>query len=118
MAKRTGNTGRKGIRWNESLVARLGTVTDRELADELGISRHAVLRQRASRGIKAHGRPFGQAQFERSLAWRTRARSLLGTMPDQAIAASFGVSKPAVCLWRRKLGIPSYRSTLFGPKSN
>lgn len=62
-------------------------------------------RARAMQTIRAQGRRPGGV-----VNWTPDMDALLGTMPDEAVAARLGISKLTVSQRRARLGVPSYRS--------
>ena len=92
---------RAPIDW--SLVADLGQVPDRVIAERLGVDRTTVRDARVARGIPAH-RPRSNP-----VDW-SQIRGL-GTMPDRVIAAVLGLRPGSVSQARRAAGIAAHRPT-------
>jgi hypothetical protein len=82
-----------------AIISRLGTVPDREIAEEYGVSIRAVGLWRKMHGIPAY-------LVER--AWTNREISILGTMPDAAVARATSRTPRAVKAKRQKLGIAGF----------
>lgn len=80
----------------------LGQVSDRRLAETLGVTTAAVQSQRAKRGIPPcpGGRP--------SLYDWTDYDHLLGTMPDREVAEIVGCALSTAHHRRKSLGIPAH----------
>jgi len=85
-------------RWPARLVARLGKVTDAELAEQLGVHPESVRRKRVAMRIPA---------YRREAVWTDEMDALLGTMPDGRVAKRLRVTPLAVRLRRHRLGIPA-----------
>jgi hypothetical protein len=84
-------------RWTPAIVARLGKVSDAEVARQAGVTSGAARQMRRSLGIRAY-QPKDQ--------WTHDEIALLGTRPDREIAGRLHRSLEAVKLKRAKLGIP------------
>ncbi len=99
---------RDPIRWTPEMIERLGTASDREVAEELRIPRSCVRRKRTLLGIppffptQAHVRP-------RTAKWTRKNLALLGKVTDKELARRMKVSYTTVNGKRRQLGIPPYR---------
>lgn len=95
------------------IEARLGTVADAVLAEELGVTRKAVAYHREVRGIPAscdrtrNSPPPAGRKFE-AIELPADIISKLGTMPDYKLAEMAGVSKKLITRRRNALGIKSY----------
>lgn len=105
---RTGNRqGPKSIDWDNE--PRLGKMTDKALAEILGVNPSAVHQARAKRGIPAHvPRPGTGARPPSAPAgidWNAETR--LGQVRDSELARELGVSPGAVHQARQARGIPS-----------
>lgn len=83
--------------WTKREIARLGTVSDRALAQRLGRTRKAVEAQRRQLGIAPH--------VPHARVWTKRELALLGTMPDAVLAARLGCSRKHVLETRQRLGV-------------
>ena len=106
-----GNTTRKGRATAVVLAARdrLGTVRDRVLAAELGVSLPTVTTARESLGIPAYRVPKRTTARQMAPAmvpWLARVHDRLGLVPDAVLAREAGVSRERVGQVRDKLGIP------------
>lgn len=93
--------GKPKFDWTAERAALLGTMPDRHLAQQLGITPVMVAYQRKQLGIKQYAAPS---------AWSTANDHLLGTKTDEALAKDLGVAKHTVLNRRRELKIPA-----FGP---
>lgn len=96
--------------------ALLGTMSNPDIAEQLGISVTAVNLRRRKLGIPI---------FSRSARWTSEMEAQLGTMSDFKVAEELGIPVGAVRRRREKLGIPSWRSqnqiipkgTYLGPEA-
>lgn len=93
--------GKTKFDWTAERAALLGTMPDRHLAQQLGITPVMVAYQRKQLGIKQYTAPS---------AWSAANDRLLGTKTDAALAQELGVPKHVVLNRRRELKIPA-----FGP---
>ena len=93
--------GKPRFHWAAESAALLGTMPDRHLAQQLGITPVMVAHQRKRLGIKQYTAPS---------AWSAANDHLLGTKTDEALAKDLGVAKHTVLNRRRELRIPA-----FGP---
>jgi hypothetical protein len=82
----------------KTLVKRLGTVSDRSLSGEFGVSVYLVREERRRRGI------FAWQHVE----WTPKKIAILGTMPDNQAAKIVGVTNNAAFSKRVSLGIPAF----------
>ncbi|NVL49857.1 hypothetical protein F2S72_08905 [Pseudomonas syringae pv. actinidiae] len=93
--------------WSPEKVALLGTMSDTDVAEQIGGKVHTVAIKRQELGIacykpavsKIRGRP--RPNFN----WTQEALSLIGTMADKDVASRLGLSTGAVGVKRRSLGI-------------
>lgn len=92
----------KRDRWTSENVAKLGTVLDRVLAAELGISSVSVCKQRKLRNIKA---------LRVTAAKRSKVDPLIGTLPDVEIAKRLKVS--AALVYRRRMALSEEQGELI-----
>ena len=87
-------------------AARLGTVSDNRLAQELGIPRTSVSALRKALGIEAHGsdgRPL-------SNCWKDPKNvARLGKVSDSQLGRELGITDTAVRKARENRGIPAYQ---------
>jgi hypothetical protein len=95
-----------GVPWTAEEEAILGTMSDREVAEKIGRSRAAVVHRRIKRRIPTLF--VNRKQPCKCPAWTPKQRSLLGTMPDSAVARKLGCTVGSVFARRKKLGIPSF----------
>lgn len=89
----------QGYAWPPHAVAMLGTASDRDVAEELGISFTSVAMKRKLLQIP----PF-QAPNEQ-IEWTQEMVAQLGVAPDRAVAARFGLGTKSVSRKREELGI-------------
>lgn len=82
----------RGIDWNNQP---LGELSDRAIADDLGVSYQAVWQARSDRGIAIH---------RERIDWDQQAG--LGSSPDLVLAERLGVHVSSVCHARLRRGIP------------
>ena len=81
-----------------TLIKKLGKVSDRSLSIEFGFSLHLVQAERKRRGIKTW----------RHIDWTAQRIAILGTMPDKQAAKVVGVTNSAAFSKRVSLGIPPF----------
>lgn len=93
--------GKSKFHWTDESAALLGTMPDRHLAQQLGITPVIVAYQRKQLGIKQYAAPS---------TWAAENDHLLGTKTDAALAQELGMPKHLVLKRRRELKIPA-----FGP---
>jgi hypothetical protein len=100
IAVRRAPTGRVCVEWD---AQPLGSMTDRAMAELLGVSASAVRHQRIARGIPAH------APTTRGIDWS--AVRGLGVLPDVIVARLQGVAVPVArqARLRRGLTAPTMR---------
>ncbi|NJL28596.1 MAG: hypothetical protein HC897_12260 [Thermoanaerobaculia bacterium] len=89
------------IRWPKRLIALLGEVPDRVIADALGCGLSVVAEERQKRRIPSYATQHPRCE------WTPEKDALLGKDSDRAVAAVLGVSQGAVATRRRSLGIPA-----------
>lgn len=78
-------------------------MTDRALADRMGITISTVRSKRLSLGVVAwRARSISES-------WTNEKIAMLGTAPDEVLAREFGVTRQAVYKKRKSMGIPSFR---------
>ena len=80
---------------------KLGKVTDKQIAEEIGSSVAAVSMRRTKLGISASGERGAR------LDW-SQYDDLLGTMEDKLLAEKIGCSIGSVALRRKKLSVPAH----------
>ncbi len=78
----------------------LGTVPDRILAQQIGVTRQAIHAARQRRGIP----PFNETFWD---------EFLLGTVPDYILAQQIGVSRQAIHAARQRRGIRLFNETFW-----
>jgi hypothetical protein len=86
--------------WTAKEMALLGTQTDKEVAQQIGVSPATVYVKRSKLGIPAHnGRPHFMCR------WGTTELAMLGRFPDSEIAELTSRSLNEVVNKRKSLGI-------------
>ena len=80
--------------WTPEIVARLGTVPDHRIGEELGIAVDRVWRKRRLLGIPG---------FRSCRRWEDHEFALLGTAPDEEVALQLGRTWTAVRAQRRRV---------------
>ena len=110
-----GNPGVGRVVWTPEIDALLGVVPDSVLAKRLGCERKTISYRRECRGIKAsydrtnNTPPPNMAGWNR-ITLSEEIISILGTMPDHAVAKIAGVNKKKITDERNRRGIRSYAS--------
>jgi len=102
--------------WTPERLAKLGTVADSILAEEMGITRKAVTYKRKILGIPAsydlsRMKPPPKMGGHNKIQFPENIIALLGKMPDWKLASIAGASKPAIRRARTERNIPSYAET-------
>jgi hypothetical protein len=92
------------VEWTEEMIALLGEASDRQVAEELGVSKSSVAYKRTSLGIQA----YGEARRKPDRFWTAKRISLLGTARDLEVARRLRVSRARVAYQRRVRGIPPF----------
>ncbi len=111
-----GNPGVGRVVWTPEIDVLLGTVADSVIAKRLGCERKTVSYRRECRGIEAsYDRTNNMSPPNRG-GWNRKTLSedvisLLGTMPNHAIAKIAGVNKTKIAKERNRRGIRSYASS-------
>ncbi len=82
----------------KALLKKLGTVSDKSLSEEFGVSVYLIREERRRCGILAW------QYFE----WTPKKIAILGTMPDNQAAKIVGVTNSAAFSKRVSLGIPPF----------
>ena len=88
----------KGRVWTAQMDALLGTLTDREVGQKLGIHQASVRKRRMKLGI---------APERGGYRWSAQDLLLLGTMSDREVGTRLGVSGETVRQKRLELRIPT-----------
>ncbi|HWM94150.1 MAG TPA: hypothetical protein VN493_25560 [Thermoanaerobaculia bacterium] len=88
------------IPWEPEDLAQLGTMPDRLVAKQLGISASSTMLKRQTLEIPPFKPP------PRRLEWTEEMLALLGQVTDTQVAELYGISEAAVCAKRFRLGIP------------
>jgi hypothetical protein len=110
-----GNPGVGRVVWTPEIDALLGTVADSVLAKRLGCERKTVSYRRECLGIKASHDRSNNTPPPNMAGWNKLTLdddiiSILGTMPDHAVAKIAGVGKKKITSERNRRGIQSYAS--------
>lgn len=100
---------RPNFDWNDETVKLLGTMTDSELAKQLGLANTTVAAKRRSLGIPGRNERLPEIVIPPNL------RRKLGKWSDALIASKLGVAGSAVSRYRRKLGIAPIMEAKFLP---
>ena len=95
----------RGFRWQARHLALLGTMTDREVARRIGISKTTVAEKRSQRGIPAFLPPPPRIE------WTADKIERLGKLADSQIARELDVCTLSVRLKRQALGIAASRES-------
>ncbi len=95
-------------RWTEERLAKLNTVSSRELAAEIGVSTATVEAKRASLRRRKGGAKSRGTEGTRRANWTASQVHRLGTVPDSVIAEELGITRAAVHLVRKRLGIEAW----------
>lgn len=99
-----GNPGAPRVCWTPERMALLGTMSDAEIAKQIGCGREAVTYRRNLAGIPRAKQKLPANTITLPLDILAR----LGTQPDYTLAAEIGVSKFVIAKHRRLRGLPSY----------
>jgi hypothetical protein len=83
----------RGTVWTPQMLERLGKSSDREIAEELGLSNRTVGKKRQALGIAP------------ALVWGEEQVALLGVLPDKAVAEVLGTTMGRAAAARRYRGI-------------
>ncbi len=94
---------RVSSKWTTDALAKLGTITDAEIAKEIGMSVFTVWRERNTRNI-----PSCAANKRSAVIGSAEFQARLGCAKDAEIASQFNVSTTIVRNERIALGIPPY----------
>ena len=86
----------------ERILAQLGKLPDRKLAERAGVHHNTILHERRRRGIPAFKRRSEDARWTKAMIHK------LGTDTDRSIAAELGINPASVGRKRRILGIPPF----------
>jgi hypothetical protein len=89
--------------WTPEAIARLGKISDAQLASILKIHSSAVRAQREALGLP---RRVLIHPFTRS--WTVEELALIGTMSDTDVAKKLGISRAPVAVRRKSMGISRY----------
>lgn len=88
--------------WTPERDALIGTVSDRQLAREWGLSQSTVWERRRKLHIPSRSQSYSR------IKWTAEQESLLGTQLDRVLAEQWGLSTATVHQHRMALGIPPY----------
>lgn len=94
------------VEWTEDMIALLGTETDADVAELLGIGESSVRLKRRLLHIEAFG---DTAHGRAKVTWTQEHLDLLGRVPDAVLAARMGISGSTVWMKRHLAGIPPFR---------
>lgn len=97
------------FQWTLEMDTLLGTRSDWDVADELGMHKRTVRLRRLVLGIPAFGRNVG-------IDWTSEMDVLLGTMVDEDVADTLGMNRSSVRNRREVLGIPSFGWITWTPE--
>jgi hypothetical protein len=108
-----GNPGIGRVKWTDELIAKLGKMSDSDIASQIGCERKTVSYQRECRGIAASFDRTNNIPPPPMGGWNRLTLSQdiidrLGTEPDYIIGNSAGVCKSVIARMRKRLGIASY----------
>ena len=98
---RLGIAAWQAVNWTPDKIAILGTMPDKVVAAQLGVTNSSVFSKRVSLGIA----PFGKSNEETQFNWKPSHLKRLGTVPDSVLAKEFGISESVVISKRHALGI-------------
>lgn len=98
------------LAWNKRQIAALGSASDAQIAELMGVATNTIIKKRRKLGIA----PFGQTREAKQHHWTKRQIGWLGKRTDVAIAQQLGIDQTTVAYQRRILGIPSYSVTSKG----
>ena len=90
--------------WTPEAIAKLGRISDAQLASILKIHSSAVRAQREPLGVP---RRILIHPFTRS--WTAEELALIGTMSDTDVAKKLGISRGPVAVRRKSMGLSRYR---------
>ena len=97
-------------RWTPERIAKAGKVPDRELAEEMGIPVGVVSAYRIRHGISVRARARSTKLKTARKRWSREQIERLGKVPDRVLADELGITRQAVSLVRRRLGIQAPRA--------
>ena len=100
------------ITWTASMIADLGQMNDFDVAQKWDLSMSAVNKKRLSLNIESYRKQKSNGARGKGINWTGPMIAELGTMTDKLYAEKWGLTESAVFQKRRKLKIPSNRSTL------
>lgn len=104
---------RNEYEWNPENIARLGKISDSELAELMGGIPSVIRRKRNDLGIPAfkHAPGAKKGKPRPNFDWSEQAISLLGTKTDKEVAEQLGLCIAAVGQKRRSMSIAGLRPT-------
>lgn len=113
-----GGLSRSIVDWTPETLAKLGQISDSDLAAELGVDRKTVEYHRQKHGIPR--KPQTTFVVPQRGGWNRKELSpeilaRLGTVPDHVLAAEAGVSKKVIVTARNARHIPSWADTHGNP---
>ena len=89
----------KHHQWTAQELALLGTMSDKKVAEQLGLPVHTVARKSRILGLT----------FQKQEKWSAEHVALLGTASDSAVARLVGRKRMTVYFARRTRAIPAYQ---------
>jgi DNA-directed RNA polymerase specialized sigma24 family protein len=101
-------------KWTPEMDALLGTMTDRQLAKELGIKQCRVTRHRMQSRIQPYRKHLGHVRRARgqnggrAILWDEAMLAMLGKAHDSEVAKELGLGWATVLKKRNELGIPAF----------
>lgn len=90
--------------WSDEEIAMLGTMSDVDLAEKLGIPKANVTSRRHKLGIA----PFNAHKSITTRPWTDKEIALLGAMPDASVAHMTNRALNSVQQMRHRMRIPAY----------
>jgi len=98
---------RLAVLWSEGMLRVLGTDTDRNIGDHLGIPKHCVRRRRELAGILPYRVDAIREGSRKLYKWTKKALEMLGTDSDRRVATRLGITLGVVARKRALVGIPA-----------
>jgi hypothetical protein len=105
-----------GRPWTTKELGLLGTMTDDDLATEIGRTERAVRVMRLRQGIPVAKDRRRREHHTGSRTWTDSELALLGTVPDSELAARIGRTQGAIEVMRARRGIPTAKDRRAGRK--
>lgn len=109
----SGNPFGSTFQWTPEIDAKLGVLSDSDIAAELGCDRKTVTYRRNCLGISAGGSRANSKAPPPMGGWNKitipdAVIERLGTVPDKALAREIGADKSVIASARKARGIPSF----------